>query len=342
MTIVMATHARTGMERTRARVTFGVLAATLGLSLLSPAEAGAAVLPPTHLVAGPESAFVDDTAFPDALAATGRTAAAPLRVVSTEVLRGGHNGARVRWVQRILGVPSTGFFGPATRDAVIAFQGALGASQGTGIVGPITSRQLQSFGEQQAAKGARKAAAAKKAAAAEAARQAAARKAAAEEASRDVSRPTAAPAPSSGDPTMTAVARGSRAARQAVPFAVWRNSAHARMIVSRESGGSCTAVSPSGAYRGTWQMGCTVLELVRRSGVRAEARPGHLRRAGLCRLPRMDRLVVVALGRLSPEISTAPYGPHGPCGAVVVVGAAGGGCARVLTRSRTTWPFSTP
>ena len=33
------------------------------------------------------------------------------------------------------------------------------------------------------------------------------------------------------------------------------DSSHARMIVRRESGGSCTAVSPSGLYRGKWQMG---------------------------------------------------------------------------------------
>lgn len=256
MTTVMPTQARTGVERTRARVTFGVLSAALGLSLLTPAPAGAVAITPTHLVGAGASSFVDDTAFPDGLPATGTSSAAPARVVSTEVVRAGHNGAKVRWVQRILGVPQTGFFGPATRDAVIRFQEALGASQGTGVVGPITRRQLQEFGEQQAAKAARKAVAAKKAAAAaEAARKAAARKAAEQAASRDLTRPTPAPAPSTGDPTMTAAARGSRAARQAVPFAVWRNSAHARMIVARESGGRCTAVSPSGAYRGTWQMG---------------------------------------------------------------------------------------
>ncbi|MFC6237671.1 transglycosylase family protein [Longivirga aurantiaca] len=256
MTTVMPTHARTGMERTRARVTFGVLSAALGLSLLTPAPAGAAPLAPTHLVGGGASAFVDDTAFPDTLPATGTTSAAPARVVSTEVLRGGHNGAKVRWVQRILGLPQTGFFGPATRDAVIRFQEALGATKGTGIVGPITRRQLQEFGEQQAAKAVRKAAAAKRAAAAaEAARKAAARKAAEQAATRGTTRSAPAPSASNGDPTMTAAARGSRAARQAVPFAVWRSSAHARMIVARESGGSCTAVSPTGAYRGAWQMG---------------------------------------------------------------------------------------
>ena len=256
MTTVMPTHARTGVERTRARVTFGVLSAALGLSLLTPAPAGAVALTPTHLVGGGASTFVDDTAFPDAMPATGATSAAPARVVSTEVLRGGVKGAKVRWVQRILGVPQTGYFGTATRDAVVRFQEALGADKGTGVVGPVTRRQLQEFGEQQAAKAARTAAAARKAAAAaEAARKAAARKAAAEAATRDTTRPSAAPAPSNGDPTMTAAARGSRAARQAVPFAVWRSSAHARMIVARESGGSCTAVSRSGAYRGTWQMG---------------------------------------------------------------------------------------
>ncbi len=260
MTTVMPIHARTGVARSRARVTLGVLSATLGLSMLTPAPAGAATLPPTHLVGAGTSASVDDTAYPDALPATVAVAAvaAPERVTSTEVLRGGDNGAGVRRIQRILGVPVTGFFGPATRDAVIRFQEALGADRGTGIVGPITSRQLQTFGEQQAKKAVRAAAraeAAKKAAAA-----AAARAAAAEKASRDNSRPAPLPSTGSsngGDPTMTAAARSSRAAREAVPFAVWRNSAHARMIVGRESGGRCTAVNPNGLYRGTWQMGAS-------------------------------------------------------------------------------------
>jgi peptidoglycan hydrolase-like protein with peptidoglycan-binding domain len=235
-----------------------VLTAALGLSLLTPAPAGAAVLSPEHLVTPGISVAVDDTAHPDdssaALAATGSPA--PRRVMSTEVVKGGDKGARVRWIQRILGVPQTGFFGPATRDAVIRFQEGVGASAGTGIVGPLTQRQLQAYGEAKAKYAAKKAAAARKAAlASEAARKAAAARAAAEQqATRSTTRP--APAPSTGgDPTMTAAARGSRAAREAVPFAVWRNSAHARMIVARESGGSCTAVSPSGAYRGRWQMG---------------------------------------------------------------------------------------
>jgi hypothetical protein len=54
---------------------------------------------------------------------------------------------------------------------------------------------------------------------------------------------------------MTSAARSSRNAREAVGFSAWLNSSHARMIVRRESGGSCTAVSPSGLYRGKWQMG---------------------------------------------------------------------------------------
>jgi peptidoglycan hydrolase-like protein with peptidoglycan-binding domain len=260
MTTVMPTHARTGMARSRYRVTFGVLSATLGLSMLTPAPAGAATLPPTHLVGAGTSASVDDTAYPDALPATGTVAAvvaAPERVTSTEVLHGGDNGVAVRRIQRILGVPVTGFFGPATRDAVIRFQEALGADRGTGIVGPITSRQLQTFGEQQAKKAVRAAAraeVAKKAAAA----AAAARIAAAQKATRDTSRPappTSTGSSNGGDPTMTSAARGSRSAREAVPFSVWRSSAHARMIVARESGGRCTAVNPNGLYRGTWQMG---------------------------------------------------------------------------------------
>ncbi len=256
MTTVMATHARSGMARSRARVTFGVLSATLGLSLLTPAPAGAAAMSPTHLVAGSASSAVDDTAYPDSLPVTGSLAsvAAPARA-SIKGLRGGDSGPAVRRVQRILGVPVTGFFGPVTRNAVIAFQKALGA-KGTGVVGPVTSRQLQVFGEAQARKAVR--AAARAAAAKKAAAAAAARAAAAAEATRDTPRPAPPPptgSSSSGDPTMTAAARGSRSARQAVPFAVWRSSAHARMIVARESGGRCTAVNPNGLYRGTWQMG---------------------------------------------------------------------------------------
>jgi peptidoglycan hydrolase-like protein with peptidoglycan-binding domain len=259
MTTVMPTHARTGIRRSRATLSLGALTAALGLSLLTPAPAGAAVMSPEHLVTPGISLSVDDTAHPDeqpaALAATGLSASR--RVVSTEVITGGDKGARVRWIQRILGVPQTGFFGPATRDAVIRFQEGTGVSAGTGMVGPVTQRQLQAYGEAKAKVAAKKAAAARKAAAAaEAARKAAARKAAQQEATRGTTRPAPAPSTSGGgDPTMTAAARGSRAARQAVPFAVWRNSAHARMIVARESGGSCTAVSRSGAYRGTWQMG---------------------------------------------------------------------------------------
>jgi hypothetical protein len=53
---------------------------------------------------------------------------------------------------------------------------------------------------------------------------------------------------------MTTAARGSRSARELVSFAAWQASPHGRMIVQRESGGSCTITSPSGAYRGKWQM----------------------------------------------------------------------------------------
>jgi hypothetical protein len=119
--------------------------------------------------------------------------------------------------------------------------------QGTGVAGPsrvATQSSASSGCCTQSCRGQ------KAAAAAEAARKAVARKAAG---GRDARR--CASQRVDGDPTMTAAARGSRAARQAVPFAVWRSSAHARMIVARESGGSCTAVSRSGAYRGTWQMG---------------------------------------------------------------------------------------
>jgi hypothetical protein len=47
----------------------------------------------------------------------------------------------------------------------------------------------------------------------------------------------------------------SQSARSDLAFEVWLTSAHGRAIVRRESGGRCTAVNPSGAYRGKWQMG---------------------------------------------------------------------------------------
>jgi hypothetical protein len=62
-------------------------------------------------------------------------------------------------------------------------------------------------------------------------------------------------APSSGDPTMTVKARKSRAFRATIPRSEWVVSKHAKYVAKRESHNNCRAVSPSGAYRGKWQMG---------------------------------------------------------------------------------------
>ncbi len=64
-------------------------------------------------------------------------------------------------------------------------------------------------------------------------------------------------APKAGDPTMTAKAKKSRAFRESIPRSMWVASKHAKYVVKRESGNNCRAVSPSGAYRGKWQMGAS-------------------------------------------------------------------------------------
>jgi hypothetical protein len=56
------------------------------------------------------------------------------------------------------------------------------------------------------------------------------------------------------DPTLTAAATGSKAARAALPFVTWAASVHGRGIAYRESHLSCTVVSASGSWRGKWQM----------------------------------------------------------------------------------------
>jgi hypothetical protein len=130
----------------------------------------------------------------------------------------GEQNRHVARVQRILGVKRTGYFGPLTRAAVTKFQRSV-SLRPTGRVNAPTWRALLRLE----------------------ARQQAGRAAA------------PAPAPVS-DPTLTSAARGSRSAREQVSFAAWQSSPHGRMIVKRESGGSCTITSPSGAYRGKWQM----------------------------------------------------------------------------------------
>jgi hypothetical protein len=59
---------------------------------------------------------------------------------------------------------------------------------------------------------------------------------------------------SSGDPTITRAARTSRSSRAGVSVRAWANSATARRVAARESGGNCQAVSRNGKYRGKWQM----------------------------------------------------------------------------------------
>lgn len=55
---------------------------------------------------------------------------------------------------------------------------------------------------------------------------------------------------SSSDPTVGL----SKSQRRLVPFATWLASPTAQRVLTRESHGSCTAVSSSGKYRGRWQM----------------------------------------------------------------------------------------
>jgi murein DD-endopeptidase MepM/ murein hydrolase activator NlpD len=75
--------------------------------------------------------------------------AAPTRVVrvvaaapsSFPTLRPGDKGRAVAYVQRRLGVKTTGWYGPATLGAVVAFQKGRGLPA-KGIVGPLTWRAL--------------------------------------------------------------------------------------------------------------------------------------------------------------------------------------------------------
>jgi peptidoglycan DL-endopeptidase CwlO len=60
---------------------------------------------------------------------------------STTLLRKGSRGAAVAAVQRALGIPADGVFGPQTRRAVRAFQAAHGLEV-DGVVGPITRGAL--------------------------------------------------------------------------------------------------------------------------------------------------------------------------------------------------------
>lgn len=134
------------------------------------------------------------------------------------VLKRGSTGKYVKYVQKVLGVKRTGYYGLRTKAAVKSFQAASGL-KATGRVNAKTWAAIK-------------------------------RKAQADAASRDTSA-----APPTSDPTMTATMRKSQAARSDLAFEVWITSAHGKAIARRESGGLCTAVSASGAYRGKWQMG---------------------------------------------------------------------------------------
>lgn len=56
------------------------------------------------------------------------------------------------------------------------------------------------------------------------------------------------------DVTTTEEARTSRAYRASIGVRAFATSATALMVIQRESGGQCDIVSPSGTYRGKWQM----------------------------------------------------------------------------------------
>lgn len=62
------------------------------------------------------------------------------------------------------------------------------------------------------------------------------------------------PAHAGTDPTITRKAKVSQAHRQTIGFRTWRASSHGHSISWRESHDVCSAVNPSGAYRGKWQM----------------------------------------------------------------------------------------
>ncbi len=142
-------------------------------------------------------------------------------VTVVPVLKRGSRGPYVTTVQKILGVKPTGYFGLRTQAAVTRFQATL-KLPATGVVGPTTWAALKR-------------------------RAVAASRASIVAASAAVS-----------DPTMTTAASTLRTARNAIPLAVWMTSEHGRMIVKRESGGSCSITSPGGTYRGKWQMSSTL------------------------------------------------------------------------------------
>ncbi|MFN8169110.1 MAG: transglycosylase family protein [Candidatus Nanopelagicales bacterium] len=157
-------------------------------------------------------------AAPAAARAAAPAAAAPTVTAASAlpVLKRGSTGRYVRFVQRTLGVKVSGVYGARTARAVKRFQASVSLPV-TGRVDLVTWKAIK-------------------------------RKARADAASRGATG-------SGADPTMTAEMKRSQSARSALAFEVWLTSTKGKSIVRRESGGRCTAVNPSGAYRGKWQMG---------------------------------------------------------------------------------------
>lgn len=62
------------------------------------------------------------------------------------------------------------------------------------------------------------------------------------------------PAHAADDATVTRKAKLSLAYRQSIGLRSWRASAHGHEISWRESHDVCSAVNPSGQFRGKWQM----------------------------------------------------------------------------------------
>jgi peptidoglycan hydrolase-like protein with peptidoglycan-binding domain len=69
------------------------------------------------------------------------TVVAPVAPAAAQTLRRGSEGADVVAIQKALGIPADGVFGPQTKQAVKSFQARNGLEV-DGIVGPITSRAL--------------------------------------------------------------------------------------------------------------------------------------------------------------------------------------------------------
>jgi len=60
--------------------------------------------------------------------------------------------------------------------------------------------------------------------------------------------------PALNDSTLSSTYRASKTARATMPFLTWQSSVHGHGISYRESHNSCTVLSPTGAWRGKWQM----------------------------------------------------------------------------------------